>query len=70
MPAEARKAMIGRLDVIAANPFAHHANVKPMTGRKGAYRLRQGPWRAVYDLDREKQIMYVLDVDTRGSIYR
>jgi mRNA interferase RelE/StbE len=65
-----RKAVVARLRVIAANATAHHANVKPMVGRKGAYRLRQGDWRAIYDIDYQAQKMYVLNIDTRGKVYR
>jgi mRNA interferase RelE/StbE len=65
-----RRAVAERLHAIAENPMARHANVKPMAGRKGAYRLRHGDWRIIYDLDHTAQKMYVLTVDTRGKIYR
>lgn len=59
-----------KLEAIAADPVASYANVKPLTGRKDAYRLRQGDWRIVYFLDRKAQRMHVLDIDTRGDIYK
>jgi len=63
-------AMLGRLEAIAANPMLNHANVKPLTGRKDSYRLRQGDWRIVYVVDRKAGRMHVLKIDTRGDVYK
>jgi len=63
-------AMTGRLAAIAENPMAQHPNIKPLKGRKDAYRLRQGDWRAIYFVDRKSQQMHVLDIETRGGIYK
>jgi hypothetical protein len=43
--------ILTKLEVIAADPAASHANVKPLMGRKA-------------------QRMHVLDIDTRGGIYK
>ncbi|MBS0273953.1 MAG: type II toxin-antitoxin system RelE/ParE family toxin [Proteobacteria bacterium] len=64
------QAMTARLAAIAGDPMALHLNVKPLKGRKDAYRLRQGDWRAIYVIDRKAQRMHVLDIDTRGDIYK
>ena len=69
MQATAHEAMVKRLLAIAANPFAHHANVDRMKGRPQSFRLRQGDWRAIYELDIASEQMRVRIVDTRGSIY-
>jgi mRNA-degrading endonuclease RelE of RelBE toxin-antitoxin system len=70
MPAKAAAAMLDRLEAIAADPFERHANVRPLTGEKDAFRLRQGDWRAVYRVVRERREMRVVLVDVRGSVYR
>lgn len=67
-PAKA-KAIRGRLEAIAARPFARHANVKPMNGLKNVYRLRVGDWRVVYEIDRQAQEMRVVVIEIRGDIY-
>lgn len=59
-----------RLVAIAADPFAAHANVKPLAGMKDAFRLRVGEWRAVYVVDRTAQLVRVRKIDARGEIYR
>jgi mRNA-degrading endonuclease RelE of RelBE toxin-antitoxin system len=69
MPKKAATAMLNRLEAIAANPIARHANVKPLTGFKHTFRLRQGDWRAVYWLVFELGQMRVVMVDVRGSVY-
>lgn len=70
MPAKAATAMLNRLESIAANPFGRHANVRPLTGERDAFRLRQGDWRAIYRIIREQGAMRVVLVDVRGSVYR
>ena len=70
MPVKAADRMLNRLERIAANPFAAHANVKPLAGFRDAFRLRQGDWRAVYRIERKKDEMRVILVDVRGSVYR
>jgi mRNA-degrading endonuclease RelE of RelBE toxin-antitoxin system len=60
-----------RLDEIAADPFARHANVKRyQEGGLDSFRLRHGQWRAIYRIDRKAQQVQVRIIDTRGSVYR
>ena len=71
LPKPARAALLHRLKLIAADPFAKHANVKRYSeGGPNCFRLRQGQWRAIYEIDREAQEMRVQAIDTRGSAYR
>ncbi len=70
MVAKAAGAMQDTLDTIAADPFAHHPNVRPLEGTKAGFRLRQGDWRAVYRIDRETRTMVVEWIGPRGEAYR
>jgi mRNA-degrading endonuclease RelE of RelBE toxin-antitoxin system len=70
MPRKAALVMLNRLANIAANPRTHHANVKPLTGFKDTFRLRQGDWRAAYRLLHDANQMRVVVVDVRGNVYR
>jgi mRNA interferase RelE/StbE len=70
MNRKAASAMLDRLEIIAADPDKRHANVKPLTGLRDVFRLRQGDWRAVYRLDRQADEMRIVLVDVRGAVYR
>ena len=71
LPKSARESVRRRLDEIAVDPFARHANVKRYKeGGPDSFRLRHGQWRAIYRIDREAQEMQVQIIDTRGSVYR
>jgi mRNA interferase RelE/StbE len=71
LPKPARAALLGRLRLIAADPFAKHANVERYKGaERGSFRLRQGQWRAIYQIDRAAQEIRVQTIDTRGGVYR
>jgi mRNA interferase RelE/StbE len=50
----------------AADPAAQKANVKKLQGRAG-FRLRVGNWRVIFDENGD--VLDVLEVDSRGSIY-
>ncbi|MCO5139375.1 MULTISPECIES: type II toxin-antitoxin system RelE/ParE family toxin [unclassified Shinella] len=50
----------------AADPAAQKANVKKLQGRAG-FRLRVGNWRVIFDANGD--VLDVLEVDSRGSIY-
>jgi mRNA interferase RelE/StbE len=70
MPPKVAAAIRASLDAIAADPFAHHANVKLLTGVKDSFRLRHGDWRVLYRVDRASQTVYVEWVKSRGGAYR
>jgi mRNA-degrading endonuclease RelE of RelBE toxin-antitoxin system len=70
MSAKMRTALVDRLEAIADQPFATHANVERIKGERDAFRLRRGDWRAIYRIEREAGEMRVLGVEPRGSVYR
>jgi mRNA-degrading endonuclease RelE of RelBE toxin-antitoxin system len=48
--ADARR-LLDRLEAIAAAPDAAHLGVTALVGEPGAFRARQGTWRAVFRID-------------------
>ncbi|MBC8229087.1 type II toxin-antitoxin system RelE/ParE family toxin [bacterium] len=49
--------------------IAKYSNVTKLQNRPG-YRLRVGDWRVIYDIREEELIILVLNVGSRGEIYR
>ncbi len=47
-------------------------DIRPLKGdkNKGLLRLRVGNYRIVYTVDNGKLIVYVIDADNRGDIYK
>jgi mRNA interferase RelE/StbE len=70
LPAKPMAAMIDRLKAVAADPFAKHANVAPLKGERDTFRVRQGDWHAVYQVDREAGQVRVVTVAARREVYR
>lgn len=71
MPPQGRMALRAKLEAIAVAPFAAHPfDVKALKGAKDLYRVRQGDWRAVYEIIRTEETVVVLVIDVRGEIYR
>ena len=58
-----------RLDRIATDPYARHANVSRLRNRQ-AYRLRLGDWRVIYEIHGDGLIILVVRIGPRGEAYR
>jgi mRNA interferase RelE/StbE len=58
-----------RLERIAADPYGRHANVARLQNRPG-FRLRVGDWRVIYEVENEQLVILVLEIGSRGEVYR
>ena len=59
-------------EYIVRSPYRHEnpTTIKPLRGKKkGLYRYRIGNLRFVYQIDREKRIIHIVQIDNRGDIY-
>ena len=68
MPKKQREAIYAKMDKIA-----HHdtigLDITKLVGREG-YRLRVGDYRVIYQIKHNVLLILVLDVDSRGGIYK
>ena len=69
MPRNTAKSIREKLEIIAADLYADHPNVKKLQGREG-YRLRVGDWRVVYKIQSEQLVIIVLKVASHGEVYK
>ena len=52
------------------NPLCHSC-VKPLTGElKGFYRCRIGDYRIIFSLLHEEKILAIVNISSRGNIYK
>jgi mRNA interferase RelE/StbE len=51
MPRTEARRLLDRLEKIADTPHKPHPNVVPLEGEPGAFRVRQGNWRAVFSIE-------------------
>ena len=56
----------------ASEKLPNGEDIKPLKGEKnkGLLRLRVGNYRIIYTVDNGKLIVYVIDADNRGDIYK
>lgn len=69
LPIRWQKRIVMKIREVATDPYAPNNNLIKLQGRDG-YRLRVGDWRIIYELEDDQLIMLVLEMDTRGGIYR
>ena len=68
LPKEVRSRLLVALDRLAENP--RHPGVIKLQGYSALYRVRVGDWRIVFTIRDEQLIVIVVEVDTRGGVYR
>jgi mRNA interferase RelE/StbE len=69
MPAALRERAREALALLAANGDSQGLDVRPLQGRDG-FRLRIGDWRLLYEVDRGRLIILVVEVGPRGDVYK
>jgi mRNA-degrading endonuclease RelE of RelBE toxin-antitoxin system len=62
---EGREQIDAALSEICENPLS--GDTKFLRGSRGALRRRIGDWRIIFELHREKRIIFVADITRRGS---
>ncbi len=56
--------------VSAIERLPNGEDIKKLRGHENLLRLRVGNYRIVYTIDNGKLIVYVIDIDNRGEIYK
>ena len=70
MPRRDATALSRKLTEFAAEPFATHSWLLPLTGQTDRARIRQGDWRAVVLIVRTEDAVVVERVEHRREVYR
>ncbi len=53
------------------NPYENDLAIKPMKGsNSNEYRLRFGKYRIIYEVIDDELLIYLIDADSRGGIYK
>jgi mRNA interferase RelE/StbE len=63
-----KERLVEAMLVLADDP--HPANSRKLEGYHDLYRLRVGDWRIIYQVDKDQLLILVLEVGSRGEIYR
>lgn len=56
--------------VAAIEQLPNGEDIKKLKGHDKLLRLRVGDYRIIYTVDNGKLIVYVIDIDNRGDIYK
>jgi mRNA interferase RelE/StbE len=68
MPRNVSQNIANKIKELANNP-CEMRNVKKLTNHPG-YRLRVGDWRVVYTINDNELLIHVINVKTRGEVYK
>jgi len=68
MPQRDAAVLRDKLKLFAADPYAPHPWAKAFGRSNG--RIRQGNWRALYEIDGEKVTVVILKIGNRKEVYR
>jgi mRNA interferase RelE/StbE len=70
LPARDRTALIEKAKAFAADPFGSHLWARPLRGVDDLVRLRQGEWRAICRVSRDRETVTLDRVAHRREVYR
>lgn len=68
LPKDIQARLLIAFDRLAENP--RHAGVIRLQGYSELYRARVGDWRIIFTIRDEQLLVIVVEVDSRGSVYR
>jgi mRNA interferase RelE/StbE len=60
--------IVESIQILAINPFPE--GCRKLTGEEGTYRIRQGNFRIIYEVEGKKLKVLVLKIGHRKDIYR
>ena len=69
LPFKIKSRIIDKLHELQKDPESTNIDVDKLKGEAG-YRLRVGPYRIIYSLDRDQLIIEIVKIRTRGDIYK
>lgn len=69
MPNNTARTLIGKIDTLAADPFAPNSNVTALKAIDG-FRLRVGDWRVPYTVNKGAATLTIAAIVPRGEAYR
>ncbi|MGA9109990.1 MAG: type II toxin-antitoxin system RelE family toxin [Smithella sp.] len=69
MPRDIAKRIDAEIESIAVGPAKYEGDWKPLQGSP-FWRLRIGGWRVICEIVKNKLIIYVLKIGSRGDIYK
>lgn len=69
MASNTERTIIGKIEALAANPFAPNSNLTALRGIDG-FRLWVGDWRVLYTVNTETKTLTIAASVPRGEAYR
>lgn len=64
-----KKRVLKKLSLLSKDPDNSSLDIKKLANTQNSYRLRTGDMRVIFERDSTKKIIYIWDIDYRGSIY-
>lgn len=68
LPIEIRRLVVERVLRLASEP--RPPGCESLAGRSGAYRVRQGSYRVVYEVNEEERAVIIANIGHRRDVYR
>ena len=68
IPNKVLEGILSCFDRLKSNP--RFSGSKKLSGKEGFYRIRQGDYRIIYDIDDKNKIVRILLVRQRKDVYR
>ena len=68
LPQEIKKRAITKIDSLASNPFPKAS--KKLKGKNDFYRIRIGPYRVIFEIRNDENIILITRIRHRSDVYK
>ena len=58
-----------KIKKLVEGPFSGRLDIKKLTNARASFRLRIGNVRVIFEINEEKELIFIMDIDYRGQIY-
>jgi mRNA interferase RelE/StbE len=62
-----RERMAAAIDALASNP--RPPGIKAVIGQPGAFRIRVGDWRVLYEIEDDQLVVLIVEIAHRSTVY-
>ncbi|WP_066299322.1 type II toxin-antitoxin system RelE family toxin [Bacillus sp. FJAT-29937] len=64
-----KERIINVIHALVENPYSYFGSIK-LIGYENVYRIRVGKYRIIYQIQDEKLIINIQDINSRGDVYK
>jgi len=68
LPAKVQIRIAAKIEALRTNPYP--GGTKKLSGQESMYRARIGDYRILYQVEKERRVLFIARIENRSSVYK